>query len=214
VTLWYLTRATGVVALVLLTITLALGVANVKRFHTSRIPRFVVNGVHRNASLLAVTFLFLHVLTAITDGYVPLHVADVFVPFISAYRPFWVGLGALAVDLLTAVMVTSLLRKHLSRRLWRATHWLAYVSWPVALAHSIGTGTDAGSTWMWLLIGACILVVAAAVASRLAPSPSPPSDGQRQAGRLAGDVLPVGRGVRSHPVVPRAEVQPSLESAV
>jgi sulfoxide reductase heme-binding subunit YedZ len=208
-TLWYITRATGVVALVLLTVTVALGVANVKRFHTRRIPRFVVNGVHRNASLLAVSFLVAHVVSTIADGYVPVHVLDAVVPFLSGYHPFWVGLGTVGVDLLAAVMVTSLLRRRFSRRAWRATHWLAYVSWPVALMHSLGTGADAGSGWMLIVAGACVAAVAVAVTVRLRPAGS---SHERQPGRLAGNVESVGGRPRQHPVAARRERQARLES--
>jgi sulfoxide reductase heme-binding subunit YedZ len=172
---WYLTRATGVVALVLLTITVALGVANVKRLQTKRIPRFVIDSVHRNASMLAVVFLALHVTTTLADSYIPIHLADVIVPFGAGYRPFWVGLGAVSLDLLVAVMVTSLLRRRIGHRIWRATHWLAYASWPVALSHSLGTGSDAGTPWMLALTAVCVTVVAIAVAIRLRQEPEAPT---------------------------------------
>jgi sulfoxide reductase heme-binding subunit YedZ len=174
VALWYLTRATGVVTLVLLTLTVALGIANVQRWHSRRIPRFVVSGVHRNASLLAVAFLGLHVATTLLDTYTSISLAAVFVPFAGTYRPFWLGLGALSLDLLAAVMVTSLLRQRFGYRGWRAVHWVAYASWPVALLHSVGTGSDAGRTWMLALIGGCLLVVGLAVWSRLAAAKQPP----------------------------------------
>ena len=67
---------------------------------------------------------------------------DVVVPFVGAYRPFWLGLGALALDLLAALIVTSLLRARIGLRAWRAVHWVAYACWPVALVHGLGTGSD------------------------------------------------------------------------
>lgn len=177
IALWYLSRSTGVVTLVLLTLTLALGVANFKRFHARRIPRFVVATVHRNAALLSVVFLAIHVVTTPADSYVSIRVVDVFVPFSASYRAFWLGLGALSLDLMLAVLLTSFLRRRIGHRIWRATHWLAYASWPVALAHSLGTGTDAGTGWMLLLTMGCAGVVGLAVASRLASGrrSSPPS---------------------------------------
>jgi sulfoxide reductase heme-binding subunit YedZ len=174
IALWYLTRATGVVTLVLLTLTVALGVANVQRWHSTRIPRFVVNGVHRNASLLAVAFLGVHVVTTLLDTYTSISLTAVLVPFAGTYRPVWLGLGALSLDLLVAVMVTSLLRKRFGYRAWRAVHWLAYASWPVALLHSIGTGSDAGRPWMLAITGGCLLTVGLAVWSRLAAAKHPP----------------------------------------
>lgn len=170
--LWYLTRATGVVTLILLTLTVALGVADVKRLHSRRIPRFVVDGVHRNAALLSVAFLAVHVLSTVADGYVPIHLADAVIPFGAAYRPFWLGLGALSLDMLAAVVITSLLRRRIGRRAWRLIHWLTYVSWPVALAHSIGTGTDAGSRWMLIVTACCVSTVLAALLVRRMPRPT------------------------------------------
>jgi predicted ferric reductase len=167
IALLYLSRATGVVTLVLLTLTVALGVANFKRFHSRRIPRFVVGTVHRNAALLSVVFLAIHVITTLADSYVSIRLADVFVPFGASYRAFWLGLGALSVDLILAVLLTTFLRRRIGHRIWRATHWLAYASWPVALAHSLGTGSDAGTGWMLMLTLVCAGVVALAVASRL-----------------------------------------------
>jgi predicted ferric reductase len=166
--LWFATRATGVTALILLTITLALGVANVRRLRTRLIPRFVLDAVHRNAALLAVTFLGAHIATAVLDSYVSIRLIDVVVPFAGAYRPFWLGLGAVSVDLMIAVVATSLLRRHIGYRIWRATHWLAYASWPVALVHSLGTGSDAHTRWMAFTAIGCTLVVIAAAAARLA----------------------------------------------
>jgi predicted ferric reductase len=164
---WYLSRGTGVVTLVLLTLTVALGVANFKRLKTRRIPRFVIDGVHRNAALLAVVFLGIHVISSLADSFVSIGLVDVFVPFASSYSPLWIGLGALSLDLLLAVIVTSLLRRRIGHRIWRATHWLAYASWPIALAHSLGAGTDAGTGWMTALVVICVGTVAISVVARL-----------------------------------------------
>jgi predicted ferric reductase len=164
---WYLTRGTGIVALVLLTVSVALGIANVRRVRLPGAPRFVTLGIHRSVALLAVAFVGVHVLTSVIDGYVPITVLDAAVPFSSAYHPFWIGLGALSLDLLLAVVITSLLRRRVGYRAWRLVHWTSYASWPIALIHSIGTGTDAGSAWMTVLIVVLVSVMIAAVLARL-----------------------------------------------
>jgi sulfoxide reductase heme-binding subunit YedZ len=166
--LWYLSRATGAAALVLLTLSLALGVVNVQRFASPRFPRFVVDGGHRTISLLVCVLLALHVGTSILDGYAPIRLVDAFLPFGGAYRPVWLGLGALALDLLIALIVTSLLRGRLGVRTWRAVHWLAYACWPVALVHGLGTGSDVRAGWLTWLSLACTAVVVVAVGARLA----------------------------------------------
>ena len=164
---WYLTRGTGTIALILLTGTVALGVANVRRLRVPSIPRFVLEAVHRNLSLLAVAFVVVHILTSVLDSYVSISLVDAVVPFGSSYRPFWLGLGAVAFDLLLAVIITSLLRRRLGYRAWRSVHWLAYASWPVALVHVIGTGSDTGARWMLVVLVGCATVVGAAVLLRL-----------------------------------------------
>jgi predicted ferric reductase len=165
---WYLTRSTGTVALLLLTAAVALGVVDVRRWSTPRWPRFVVDSLHRNVSLLAMAFLALHIVTSLLDSFAPISLIDAFVPFTGAYRPFWLGLGAVALDLLLAVTITSLLRQRMGYASWRAIHWLTYASWPIALLHSVGTGSDVKSTWLLALGVACLLVVLAAVFMRVA----------------------------------------------
>jgi hypothetical protein len=164
--MWYLTRGTGVVALMLLTLSVALGVANVRRVRTVQMSRFVVAAIHRNASLLAVAFLSVHIVTSLLDGFAPIRLIDVVVPFGSAYRPLWLGFGAVAFDLLIAVAITSVLRRRLGYRAWRVTHWAAYACWPVALVHGLGTGSDTKTTWMLAITGACVIVVIVAVVAR------------------------------------------------
>jgi predicted ferric reductase len=164
---WYLTRGSGTVSMLLLTLALALGVLDVRRVSTPRWPRFVLDGLHRSVSLLAVAFLAVHVLTSVLDSFASISPTDAFIPFVGSYRPLWLGLGAIALDLLVAVTVTSLLRRRLGYRGWRAIHWLAYASWPVALLHVLGTGSDVRQPWMLALTIGCALVVLAAVLARL-----------------------------------------------
>jgi predicted ferric reductase len=164
---WYLTRSTGTVALLLLTVAVALGVIDVRRWSSPRWPRFVVDSLHRNVSLLAMAFLGVHIVTSVLDSFAPISVLDAFIPFAGSYRPFWLGLGAVSLDLLLAVTITSLLRQRMGYSTWRAVHWLTYASWPIALLHGFGTGSDVKSTWLLGLSVACLLVVLAAVVVRV-----------------------------------------------
>jgi len=132
------------------------------------LPRFAVLGLHRNLSLLAVAFLAVHVITAVGDSFVSISVAATVIPFVPGYKPLWMGLGAVSLDLMAAVIVTSLLRRFIGRRGWRAVHWLAYASWPVAVAHSIGSSTDLRTGLFLGLTVICIAAVVAALAWRLA----------------------------------------------
>jgi DMSO/TMAO reductase YedYZ heme-binding membrane subunit len=169
--LWYATRGTGVVALLLLTGTVLLGLLGPLRTASPRWPRFVVGGLHRNLSLLAVAFVGVHVATSVLDTYAGIGWWDAIVPFGSVYRPFWLGLGAVAFDLLLAVVVTSLLRGRLRYRWWRAVHLLSYACWPLAIVHAWGTGTDAGGGWVLALTIGCLAAVAALAVTRAVVAP-------------------------------------------
>ena len=156
---WYVARATGVVTLGFLTASVLLGILTSFRWSSPHWPRFVVEFVHRNVSLLVIVFLAIHVVTVVTDSFAPIRWIDVVVPFVSAYRPFWLGLGAVAVDLLVALVVSSLLRHRIGFTTWRAVHWLAYVCWPVAVLHGLGTGSDTKTGPVLLFTAACVVAV-------------------------------------------------------
>ena len=179
------------IALILLTVSVALGVADVRRMRTATMPRFVVDAVHRNASLLAVAFLFVHIVTSLLDSFAPIKLIDAVVPFGSAYRPLWLGLGTIASDLMIAVALTSILRRRLGYGAWRATHWLAYASWPVAVIHGLGTGSDVKTTWMLVITGVCVIVVIVAVVARVTDG-WPAHPGARVTALVASAVVPIG----------------------
>jgi predicted ferric reductase len=168
--LWYTTRATGLVALVLLTGAMAAGLLTSVRFERPAWPRFVTLGLHRNLSLLALAFTVVHVLTSVLDSFVSIPVIDAFIPFIGTYRSFWLGLGAISFDLMLALIITSLLRTRMSLRSWRLVHWTAYGCWPVAVVHGLGTGTDTRARWVLALTAACVLAVVVLTLWRLARS--------------------------------------------
>jgi len=162
--LWYTSRATGVVALLLLTAVMLLGLLVTRQGRLPGLPRFAVSGLHRNLSLLATAFVAIHVLSAVTDGYVNIPVTAAVVPLASSYERLWLGLGAVSFDLMLAAVVTSLLRRHLSRRAWRAVHLTAYASWPVAWLHSVFAGGDLRhGALFYLAVGCAVAVLAAAV---------------------------------------------------
>ncbi len=165
--LWYATRAAGLVTLLLLTASVLLGVMTAGRFSSDRWPRFLTAGLHRNISLLVLVFLALHVGTTVLDSFVSIQVTAVFVPFVASYKTFWLGLGAIALDLLLALLVTSLLRGRLGHRSWRRVHWIAYACWPIGLAHGLGTSKDRATTWVFALAVGCAAAVAGAAAWRL-----------------------------------------------
>jgi len=169
--LWYSSRATGTVALVLLSASSVLGLLTAARAGSQWVPRFAVAGVHRTISLLALGFVTVHVLTAVMDTFVSVGWLAAVVPFVSGYSPLWIGCGAVAFDLLLAVTFTSLLRHRLSAGMWRGVHWLTYASFPIAVIHSIGVGTDLRFTWMDALTGVCLAAVLGALVWRIVARP-------------------------------------------
>ena len=183
---WTLTRASGAVSLLLLTAAFALGIADVARWRSRTWPRFAVDALHRNLALLALAFVGVHVLTTIFDKFVSIGLVSAFVPFSNSYKMLWLSLGAIAFDLFLALIVTSMLRRRIGLRLWRAVHWAAYACWPVALLHAVGTGTDATRPWMLAVALASTAVVAAAVVARLAHSGWGGGDTRGAAGPRAG----------------------------
>jgi DMSO/TMAO reductase YedYZ heme-binding membrane subunit len=164
---WYVARATGIVTLGLLTASVLIGILTSFRWSSPTWPRFVVEFIHRNVSLLVLVFLAVHVVTVVADGFAPIRWIDVVVPFVSAYRPFWLGLGAVAFDLLLALVVTSLVRHRLGYTTWRLVHWLAYLCWPVAVLHGLGTGSDTKSGLVLLFTAVCVVAVLIAAALRV-----------------------------------------------
>lgn len=167
-TYWYLTRASGAVALILLTIALIVGILAIGRVSTRRWPRFAIDGLHRTSSLLAIVFLVVHIVTAALDSFAPISLLDAVIPFAGSYRPLWLGLGAAAFDLLLAVAVTSALRMRMGHRTWRAVHWLAYGVWPISVLHGLGTGSDVHQGWMSAVYVGCAAAAAIAFIGRLA----------------------------------------------
>jgi predicted ferric reductase len=168
--LWALGRGTGIVSLVLLTASLVLGVLARSGRSPSSLGRFGIADLHRTAAMTAVGLVTVHVVSLFFDSYSQLRLVDLVLPFLGDYRPLWLGLGTLTVDVLLVVTVVSLLRQRVGPRVFRLVHLATYAVWPVALLHSLGTGTDAGSLVMNLLVVTCIAAVLGAVTWRLAPS--------------------------------------------
>lgn len=173
---WYLMRGSGVVSLLLLTGVMALGIATFGGVRLGAMPRFATVALHRSISMLSVVFVAVHVGTAVLDPYAAVTLVNALVPFTAASTPLVVGLGAVAVDLLIALMVTGILRERIGRRSWRVIHWAAYAMWPAAFIHAIGMGSDVSTLWGRALGVAAVAVIGGSVAWRLLlPSDSAPA---------------------------------------
>jgi sulfoxide reductase heme-binding subunit YedZ len=166
--LWFATRGAGAVSLLMFTASVALGLVTVARFQAAGWPRFFNYELHRRISLLSIVFLAVHILAAVFDPFTKLGLGAALVPLASTYRPVPVALGVIAMYLFVALIATSLLRRQIGQRAWRAVHWTSYAMWPLALLHGITAGTDASATWMLAIDIVSIAVVAGALWWRIA----------------------------------------------
>ena len=165
--LWYLGRGTGVAALLMFTVTMVLGIVNRSGRSMLGVGRFGVTDLHRTASLTGTALLVAHIVTLLFDPYAQLRLVDFVLPFLGSYRPLYLGLGTLALDLVALVVVSSLLRRRLGPRVFRAMHWTTYALWPLAMVHVLGIGTDIGTLWLRGVALVCGVAVAASVVWRL-----------------------------------------------
>ena len=162
--LWYISRGAGFVGLALLGAIAVLGLMTASQTRLSaRLPRFITVETHRSLSLLAVVVLSIHIITAMMDPFVPITLLDVFIPFVSTYRPLWIGFGAIAIDIGIAVLITSLIRIKMKQRTWKIVHLLAYIAFFASIVHGLGTGSDSrfllGKVF-YLVVGAAFLITA------------------------------------------------------
>ena len=169
---WYAARSAGVVAYLLVSASVALGLALAGKERLSRWPRFAVEDVHRFAGVLAGTFIVLHVFGLAIDSQAHLGVSGLLVPFTSSYRPFWTGLGVVAAELLVALAVSNDYRKRISYSLWHRLHYLNFVVWIAATAHGLGAGTDSGSTTFELMYAVTAGAIAVLALRRFVPKPA------------------------------------------
>lgn len=133
-----------------------------------RWPRFVVELLHRNSSLVACALIVIHVAAVVLDGFAPIGWIDGVIPFLSPYRSVWLGLGTIGFDLVIGLLATSLLRHRISHRTWRPVHWSAYLCWPLVVVHGLATGTDTKVGFVLILTMACVAAVIIALWWRLA----------------------------------------------
>lgn len=163
---WYVARAAGVAAYVMLSCVVLLGLTMAGKKKLLRWPRFAVEDVHRFAGLLVGAFVIVHVATIAIDAWLPFSVTSIIVPLASRYRPLWIALGVVAAELLLALAVTNHYRERLPYRFWRRAHYLNFVVWAAATLHGVGSGTDRSSPWLLALYALATASVGGAIAWR------------------------------------------------
>jgi predicted ferric reductase len=165
--LWFVARGSGMVAYLLLTATVVLGIAVNRRWSNADWPRLVVEGAHRWFTLIFSLFLIVHIATLVLDPFSHISFGDAVIPFAGTYRTFWVGLGVVAAELVVAIVLSVAVRRWIGYRLWHALHLLTYLLFPLSLLHGIGTGTDTGTSWTTVMYAGSFLAVAAALIWRV-----------------------------------------------
>ncbi len=169
---WYAARASGVVAYLLLTVVVVLGMLQASKLRFRRWPAFALEDVHRFGAILVGAFVGIHGVTLLLDATTRFSLADVLVPLTSPYRPFWTALGIVAAELLLALAVANRLRRRLPYRLWRRAHFLNFAVWAAATLHSFGGGTDRGTGWLLTFELVSVGVVLSTLALRLPRTPT------------------------------------------
>jgi methionine sulfoxide reductase heme-binding subunit len=164
---WYAARAAGIVAYLLLTAVVSVGVGLAGRMNGKGWPRFAVEDVHRFGGILVGTFIAIHVATIAIDSYLPFTLTQLAVPFTDSYRPIWTALGIVAAELLLALAVANRLRSRVPHRWWRATHYLNFAVWLGATAHGIGVGSDRSAPWMVAIYAVSTALVLSLLALRV-----------------------------------------------
>jgi predicted ferric reductase len=144
---WYAARAGGLVAFVLLTVAVAIGLLLSGRARLAAWPRFAIEEVHAFAGMLAGIFIVVHGAGLLLDDYFEFGLTDLLVPGSAPTRPLAAGLGVVAAELLAAIAITNKLRRRLPHRIWRRVHYLNFAVWLLALVHGIAVGTDSDTVW-------------------------------------------------------------------
>ena len=188
--LWYLNRGTGIVLVVVFTLTVVLGVLATGRSVTPWWPRFVTQGLHRGLAAVSVLLLAAHAVLAVVDEFVDIRWWQAVVPFGATYQPFWLALGTVALDLTAVVVATSLARTRLPHRLWFLVHLTTYGAWAAGVVHGFGIGTDSRVGWSLVITAACVGAVALAAVARVVAV----LVGRSRSGRTGGSG---GRGGRA-----------------
>jgi len=156
---WFVTRSSGFVAYLLLWLSTAWGLAIPSKILDRWLQRTFTFDFHQFISLLSLAFLALHVSILLFDQYMPFTWAQLLVPFLSPYRPLWVGIGVIALYLTALVTVTFYIRRWIGMKTFRYIHYSSLLAYLGATAHSFFSGTDSSLTLAWLMYAGTFLVV-------------------------------------------------------
>ena len=164
---WDVARTGGVVAYVLLSLSVVLGLALSMRWQRPLWPRLITNDLHSHVTLLSLVFIVVHVLAVWIDPFTHFGWRDMLIPFASAYRSQSMAAGIVALYLMLAVWISTQLRSRIGYSLWRRLHTLTLAVYLFSTVHGLGTGTDTKQAWALALYMGSLLVVGALLIRRL-----------------------------------------------
>lgn len=156
---WYVTRAAGIIAYVLMWLSTVWGIGVASKTFDAVLHRTFTYDLHEFLSLLGIGFIALHMIVLLGDKYLPFSLVEVMVPFISAYRPVWVGVGILAFYVTILVSLTFYLRRWIGLKTFRVIHVASYLGFFGAALHGLLSGTDSPLVVMQFIYAATTLVV-------------------------------------------------------
>jgi predicted ferric reductase len=169
-TTWYVARSGGMLAYLLVSASVVVGLLMSGRAKLKRWPRFALEDMHRFLGILAGAFIVVHGGALLLDGFLPFSLGQLLVPGTASYRPLAVAFGVVAAELLAALALTNHFRKKIPHDLWRRAHMLNFAVWVLALVHGLTAGTDTLTTWALLLYAGSAWIVLALLVHRVSLS--------------------------------------------
>ena len=161
-TFWYISRAAGLSAYLMLFLNVVLGLAVNTRIMDALVARWRSFDLHEFTALLAMGLLAIHGLSLLGDQYIGFTLPQILLPFNLPYRPFWTAMGILAFWMMVVITASSYIRKQLGYKTWRAIHYLSFGAFLMGLAHGVMAGTDSTMPWaqgLYLSTGTIVLLL-------------------------------------------------------
>jgi methionine sulfoxide reductase heme-binding subunit len=165
---WILSRAAGTAALLLSSVSVAIGVSMGGRLVKGRLPELRVT--HEALSLATLVALIVHALSLLGDAFLHPSLADVTVPFVSSYREPWMAIGIVGGWMMIVLGLSYYARARIGVQRWRRLHRFSALAWILGIVHTLGEGTDAGSGWYLLLGALFVLPATALLVARMLPA--------------------------------------------
>lgn len=137
---WLISRASGLIALALLSAAVILGLLMSTKSANRWLPPKITNDLHGVFSMLSLVFLAIHGVSLLFDGFFTFTPLTLLIPFISPYQPLWVGLGIIAAWTTAAVAASVRFRKQIGYARWRKLHYLSFVAYVLSLVHGMTAG--------------------------------------------------------------------------